>query len=162
MCLSLNSRSLFRLFQRTPLLKVFFPRFTPAIFLLLCAPHTLAAPPSTSLTPFLLPFIQIDWTEPWLQALIGFHLLCFIVIVATRHILSFQAVLGTALTLLVFSAERLNEQAALHWQCVPSPSLFCPRPNVFVRFNRPETRWRRMPVQYHTLSLQGILQTAIL
>ena len=76
---------------------------------------------------------QIDWSEPWLIALILSHISCTITIFLTRKMQILQIILAAILCkserfcrllrlylLIVVSvvlvAEQLNEYAALHWQ----------------------------------------------
>jgi hypothetical protein len=56
--------------------------------------------------------LSIDWSESWLQGLIGFHLALLVFVFLTRKMFRTQAVLFILLLCSVLSAEKVNEFAA--------------------------------------------------
>ena len=66
---------------------------------------------------------EVDWTEPWLLALLAFHLVCLGLALRLRTNPS-RAALFLLLAALAYSAERLNEQAALHWTSFAGQQYF--------------------------------------
>ncbi|KAL4623919.1 transmembrane protein 18 [Arapaima gigas] len=67
----------------------------------------------TSVWTFLL---SIDWSESWLMGLLLFHLFCFTVTLLTTRFYRLQICHFIILAALVYSAEYLNEMAAVHWR----------------------------------------------
>ncbi|KPP77882.1 transmembrane protein 18-like [Scleropages formosus] len=67
----------------------------------------------TSVWTFLL---SIDWSESWLVALLFFHLFCFAVTLLTTRFYRLQICYFTILAGMVYSAEYLNEMAAMNWR----------------------------------------------
>lgn len=59
---------------------------------------------------------HVDWSERWLQVLIAFHILCFVLIILTRFYTNIQAFLFVGLLAIVFFAESINEFAALNYK----------------------------------------------
>ncbi|XP_032817712.1 transmembrane protein 18 isoform X1 [Petromyzon marinus] len=59
---------------------------------------------------------SIDWTESWLWGLIAFHGLCLLVTYLTRKLQTAQIVYFFLLLLLTYSAEYINEVAAMNWR----------------------------------------------
>ncbi|XP_023694930.1 transmembrane protein 18 [Paramormyrops kingsleyae] len=67
----------------------------------------------TSLWTFLL---SVDWSESWLIGLQFFHVLCFATTLLTFRFYRLQVCHFLVLVGLVYSAEYLNEFAAMHWR----------------------------------------------
>ncbi|XP_033640550.1 transmembrane protein 18-like [Asterias rubens] len=62
-------------------------------------------------------FLQnIDWTEPWLIALLVCHLLCLVFTIVTRKHANIQAILFLLLLFLIFMSEWINEYAASNYK----------------------------------------------
>ncbi|CAG0893620.1 unnamed protein product [Darwinula stevensoni] len=61
-------------------------------------------------------FRKIDWTEPWLMALILLHILATITTVATRRNSRIQIFLFLTLLVGVYFSETINMLAAQHWE----------------------------------------------
>ncbi|PIK40861.1 putative transmembrane protein [Apostichopus japonicus] len=59
---------------------------------------------------------HVDWSERWLQALLVFHILCFVATILTRFYTNIQAFLFIALLAIVFFAETINQYAALNFK----------------------------------------------
>ncbi|XP_075717271.1 transmembrane protein 18 [Rhinoderma darwinii] len=62
----------------------------------------------------LLERVPIDWSEPWIIGLLGFHLLCFILTCISFKCYKFQIALFLLMVGLVSCAEYINEIAALN------------------------------------------------
>ena len=67
---------------------------------------------------------QIDWTETWLQGILGIHLLIFLLAVLTRKCLSIQCVLFIILLTIVYLGESLNSYGARHWKYFSNQQYF--------------------------------------
>ncbi|XP_029902385.1 transmembrane protein 18 [Myripristis murdjan] len=67
----------------------------------------------TSIWTFLL---SVQWSEPWLIGLLLFHVLCLAVTVATCSFYRAQICHFLLLVGMVYSAEYLNELAAMNWR----------------------------------------------
>ncbi|XP_048831368.1 transmembrane protein 18 [Brienomyrus brachyistius] len=67
----------------------------------------------TSLWTFL---VSVDWSESWLIGLLFFHVLCFTTTLLTFRFYRLQICHFFVLVGLVYSAEYLNEFAAMHWR----------------------------------------------
>lgn len=67
---------------------------------------------------------SIDWTDPWLLALLSFHGFLIVVTVITRHHGNLQACLFFTLLLLVYFSENINELAARHWRSFSKQQYF--------------------------------------
>lgn len=67
----------------------------------------------TSIWTFLM---SVQWSEPWLIGLICFHVLCSCVTVVTCRYYKAQICHFLLLVSLVYSAEYLNEFAAMNWK----------------------------------------------
>ncbi|XP_049318877.1 transmembrane protein 18 isoform X3 [Astyanax mexicanus] len=62
-------------------------------------------------------FLQsIEWTEPWLLGLLMFHLLCFAFTLFTCRYYRLQICHFLLMVAMVYSAEYLNEVAAMNWR----------------------------------------------
>ncbi|KAL0085839.1 transmembrane protein 18-domain-containing protein [Phycomyces blakesleeanus] len=71
-------------------------------------------------------FQSVDWSQPWLRALIGFHVICMLIpiFLRNRHTLLsvyFFAILGMAAL-----ASPLNSLGAEHWKQFASANYFDP------------------------------------
>ncbi|KAK0055828.1 transmembrane protein 18-like isoform X1 [Biomphalaria pfeifferi] len=66
----------------------------------------------------------VDWTEPWLTVLLGFHVFTFLVTFSTRNFPMLQAGHFFILLLLVYFAESLNKLAANNWQLFSKQQYF--------------------------------------
>ncbi|XP_072107253.1 transmembrane protein 18 isoform X2 [Mobula birostris] len=62
------------------------------------------------------PELQIQWSEPWLIGLITFHVLCFILTLATIRFYRLQIAHFLFMIVLVYCAEYINEMAAMNWR----------------------------------------------
>ncbi|XP_026469060.1 transmembrane protein 18-like [Ctenocephalides felis] len=71
------------------------------------------------------PFLQsIEWRDPWLIALILFHVTVLLTAVLTRNYGNFQVVLFFLLLLMVYFSEQLNAYAALNWKVFSRQQYF--------------------------------------
>jgi len=69
-------------------------------------------------------YAAVDWSEPWLRALLAGHVALFVVIVLTRRNESVQIVLFGACAGVVFAAERINAFAAERWESFSGQNYF--------------------------------------
>ncbi|XP_036397419.1 transmembrane protein 18-like [Megalops cyprinoides] len=67
----------------------------------------------TSIWTFLL---SIEWSEFWLVGLMAFHALCFLITLVTIRFYRVQICHFLLMVGMVYSAEYLNEVAALNWR----------------------------------------------
>ncbi|TRY88521.1 hypothetical protein DNTS_014073 [Danionella cerebrum] len=62
-------------------------------------------------------FLQsVDWSEPWLMGLLSFHVLCFAVSLLSCRYYRIQICHFLFMVSMVYSAEYLNEVAAMNWR----------------------------------------------
>ena len=66
----------------------------------------------------------IDWNERWIQMLIGFEVMLFIVVLVFRNSYEFQSVLFLVICLLVAFSERINTLCAEHWRLFATQNYF--------------------------------------
>ncbi|KAJ6665916.1 hypothetical protein lerEdw1_001388 [Lerista edwardsae] len=57
-----------------------------------------------------------DWSEPWLVALVFFHVVCILLTYISFYRYRLQIGYFLSIMLLVFSAEYINELAAANWR----------------------------------------------
>lgn len=70
-------------------------------------------------------FVQsIDWLDPWLIGLIGFHVCITSTALLTRNCGNFQVFLFLVLLLLVYFSESINEYAAINWRIFSKQQYF--------------------------------------
>ncbi|CDQ74567.1 transmembrane protein 18 [Oncorhynchus mykiss] len=67
----------------------------------------------TSIWTFLM---SIQWSEPWLIGLLGFHAVCLLATLLTRRFYRVQICQFLVMVCMVYSAEYLNEVAAMNWR----------------------------------------------
>ncbi|XP_051516170.1 transmembrane protein 18-like [Myxocyprinus asiaticus] len=62
-------------------------------------------------------FLQsVDWSEPWLMGLLAFHVLCFAFTILSCKYYRLQICHFLLMVAMVYSAEYLNELAAMNWR----------------------------------------------
>ncbi|KAG9494554.1 hypothetical protein GDO78_002073 [Eleutherodactylus coqui] len=66
----------------------------------------------------------IDWSEPWIIGLLGFHLLCFIITLISFKFYKFQIAHFLLMVGLVSCAEYINEVAAMNWKLYSRQQYF--------------------------------------
>jgi hypothetical protein len=69
-------------------------------------------------------FEAVDWTEPWLVAVLSLHAMLLLVAVATRKSETAQTCVFALCAFLVFIAERLNGLASAHWRAFSTQDYF--------------------------------------
>ena len=69
-------------------------------------------------------FEAVDWTEPWLVAVLSLHAMLLLVAVATRKSETAQMCVFALCAFLVFIAERLNGLASKHWRAFSTQDYF--------------------------------------
>uniref|UniRef100_A0A1L8D9U5 Putative conserved plasma membrane protein n=1 Tax=Nyssomyia neivai TaxID=330878 RepID=A0A1L8D9U5_9DIPT len=67
---------------------------------------------------------SIDWYDPFLMALISFHIIITLATLFTRNHGNFQVVLFFLLIVLVFSSQSINEFAAHNWSTFSRQQYF--------------------------------------
>ncbi|MED6132535.1 hypothetical protein PIB30_019863 [Stylosanthes scabra] len=71
-------------------------------------------------------FHAIDWKEPWLIGLVGFHIALLLVTIITRRKTNFQMCLFLLTLAGVYLAERLNTVLRMNWEGFSSQNYFDP------------------------------------
>ena len=66
----------------------------------------------------------VDWTEPWLVAVLCLHAVLLLVAVATRKSEMAQTCVFVLCAFLVLIAERLNGLASAHWRAFSTQDYF--------------------------------------
>eukprot|EP01023_Acetabularia_acetabulum_P057581 TRINITY_DN6717_c0_g4_i1.p1 TRINITY_DN6717_c0_g4~~TRINITY_DN6717_c0_g4_i1.p1 ORF type:complete len:181 (+),score=11.55 TRINITY_DN6717_c0_g4_i1:39-545(+) len=61
-------------------------------------------------------FYAIDWTEPWIIAILVTHALLLILVLIFRKNIQIQSVLFCFMMLIVFGAQKLNELGQKNWE----------------------------------------------
>uniref|UniRef100_A0A2P2JKI0 Transmembrane protein 18 n=1 Tax=Rhizophora mucronata TaxID=61149 RepID=A0A2P2JKI0_RHIMU len=69
-------------------------------------------------------FHAIDWTEPWLMGLMGFHVLLLVVTILSRKHVNFQMCLFLLALSGVYFAENLNGILRDNWRTFASQNYF--------------------------------------
>lgn len=82
-----------------------------------------------SLCPRSLPRVQgfykaVDWSERWIQCLLGFHVVTLALAIATRKSESAQMVIFFVCMILAFGAERINALAHENWRTFSTQDYF--------------------------------------
>ncbi|XP_044146082.1 transmembrane protein 18 isoform X2 [Bufo gargarizans] len=72
----------------------------------------------------LLERVPVDWSEPWIIGLLGFHLLCFILTCLSFKCYKLQIALFFLMVGLVSCAEYINEVAAVNWKLYSRQQYF--------------------------------------
>lgn len=67
---------------------------------------------------------EVNWTEPWLLALMGFHTAVFTLILVSRRHQFVQAVLLALLGILCVASERVNQWAAVNYRKFSTQQYF--------------------------------------
>ncbi|CAH0726485.1 unnamed protein product, partial [Brenthis ino] len=67
---------------------------------------------------------SIEWRDPWLIALLSFHVLVTFTCLSTRNYSNFQICLFITLLLLVYFSESINEIAARNWNLFSRQQYF--------------------------------------
>ncbi|UJR30811.1 hypothetical protein I4U23_018329 [Adineta vaga] len=79
---------------------------------------------TTSITSYWQFLRMINWYEPWLIALGGFHAICLLIIILTRGHTNIQILIFLALLSCIYCAEYINELAARKWQLFAHDQYF--------------------------------------
>ena len=66
----------------------------------------------------------VDWKEPWIRAILCFHVILLILAVATRKYSTFQFGLIVAICALIYFAETFNSYGAKNWQTFSTQDYF--------------------------------------
>ncbi|KAH1151601.1 hypothetical protein GLYMA_16G156600v4 [Glycine max] len=72
-------------------------------------------------------FHAIDWKEPWLMGLLGFHVVLLLVAIISRKKTNFQMFLFLLTLAGVYFAESLNRFLGKNWKSFSSQNYFDPR-----------------------------------
>uniref|UniRef100_A0A7S0QXK4 Transmembrane protein 18 n=1 Tax=Pyramimonas obovata TaxID=1411642 RepID=A0A7S0QXK4_9CHLO len=79
----------------------------------------------TSLKASFLAFVHaVDWKEPWIIGLLGWHLMMFLIIIATRNNSGMHSMLFFLLLGLIYMAEPINDIAGDYWQLFAGQPYF--------------------------------------
>ncbi|GAQ82535.1 hypothetical protein KFL_001140230 [Klebsormidium nitens] len=85
-----------------------------------------------SIKDSILAFVHaVDWTEPWILALICAHMLLFFVAIFTRRRNNLQFVLFFTILATIYFAETINKLAGKHWKQFSRQHYFDPQ-GVFI------------------------------
>jgi len=66
----------------------------------------------------------IDWSERWIQGILTFHCVLFLVAMVWRKNIDVQMVILGIIVLLVFGSERLNTMGNAHWRSFATQNYF--------------------------------------
>jgi len=66
----------------------------------------------------------VDWSEQWIQGLMAFHVVIFIMFLILRNNVDFQTALFLLICLLVGLSERINTFCAKNWQNFSKQNYF--------------------------------------
>lgn len=66
----------------------------------------------------------VNWTEPWLRILLGFHVLLFLIALIWRRDVDVQMAVLVVICMLVFGAEHLNTFCREHWRFFATQNYF--------------------------------------
>ncbi|XP_044146081.1 transmembrane protein 18 isoform X1 [Bufo gargarizans] len=92
----------------------------------------------------LLERVPVDWSEPWIIGLLGFHLLCFILTCLSFKCYKLQIALFFLMVGLVSCAEYINEVAAVNWKITkPAPRTLTR--NMQLKVHQSESRKSIIP-----------------
>ena len=69
-------------------------------------------------------FKRTNWKQPWLIAIILFHIACFLSSICLRKSLRYQCISMVVLTLLALASELINEYASIHWEKFADDAYF--------------------------------------
>jgi hypothetical protein len=58
----------------------------------------------------------VDWSERWIQCLLGFHFILFLAVIISRKNADLQTFLFLFIAVLVFLSETINSYCAIHWK----------------------------------------------
>jgi hypothetical protein len=58
----------------------------------------------------------VDWSERWIQCLLGFHIILFLAVIISRKNADLQTFLFLFIAVLVFLSETINSYCAIHWK----------------------------------------------
>ncbi|CAO2835244.1 unnamed protein product [Amaranthus hypochondriacus] len=76
-------------------------------------------------------FHAIDWKEPWLMGLLGFHLVLLLTTILSRRHINFQMCLFLLALSGVYLAEKLNRFLGAQWQSFATQNYFDPH-GIFI------------------------------
>lgn len=66
----------------------------------------------------------VDWDERWIQCLLVFHIVVWVVTISTRRAFFWQCTTFLIICILVWGAETLNAYAHLHWRSFSKQDYF--------------------------------------
>eukprot|EP00741_Cyanophora_paradoxa_P025251 tig00000361_g24370.t1 len=73
----------------------------------------------------------VDWSEPWIIALVAFHTFVFLFVIITRHRSTVQIVTFLVIMLLVYLSQAINAVCAAHWARFATQPYFDPN-GIFI------------------------------
>jgi transmembrane protein 18 len=66
----------------------------------------------------------IDWSERWIQGLLGFHVILFLLVILTRKNADAQTIIFLFVCVMTFMAERINNYCAANWSSFATQNYF--------------------------------------